>query len=67
LNHVIVLNERHLHCIVSDYLAYYHQARPHLSLQRNAPIPRAVESAGMGPVVGVPMVGGLHHRYWRVA
>jgi transposase InsO family protein len=67
LNRVIVLNERHLRRIVSDYLTFYHQARPHLSLQRNAPVPRAVESAGMGPVVGEPMVGGLHHRYRRVA
>jgi transposase InsO family protein len=38
LNHVIVRNERHRHRIVSDYLAYYHHARPRLSLDRNAPV-----------------------------
>jgi transposase InsO family protein len=67
LDHVIVLNERHLHRIVSAYLTYYHQARAHLSLGRNAPVPRAVEPAANGGVVSVPMVGGLHHRYRRVA
>jgi transposase InsO family protein len=67
LGQVIVLNERHLRRIVSDYLTYYHQARPHLSLQRNAPVPREVEPPVLGPVVGEPMVGGLHHRYRRVA
>jgi transposase InsO family protein len=66
LDHVIVLNERHLHRIVSAYLAYYHQVRPHLSLARNAPVPREVEPLGTGPVVCEPMVGGLHHRYRRV-
>jgi hypothetical protein len=67
LNHVIVLHERHLHRIVSAYRAYYHQARPHLSLERNAPDPREVEAPGMGPMAGEAMVGGLHHRYRRVA
>ena len=62
-----LFNERYLRRIVSDYLAYYHQARPHLSLHRNSPVPRAVESAGMGPVVGEAIVGGLHHCYRRVA
>jgi transposase InsO family protein len=66
LNHVIVLNERHLRRIVSAYLAYYHQVRPHLSLARNAPVPREVEPVGTGPVACEPMVGGLHHRYRRV-
>ena len=67
LDHLIVLNEGHLHCIVSQYLAYYHQARAHLSLDRNAPIPRKVEPVGTGRVLSEPMVGGLHHRYGRVA
>jgi len=35
LNHAIVLNERHLQRILSDYLDYYHNSRPHLSLDRN--------------------------------
>jgi putative transposase len=67
LDHVIILNERHLHRIMSDYLDYYHRVRPHLSLDRNAPVPRMVEPVAAGKVVSEPMVGGLHHRYRRVA
>jgi hypothetical protein len=67
LHHVIVLNERHLHRILSAYLTYFHQARAHLSLGRNAPAPRAVEPAAHGCVVSELMVGGLQHCYRRVA
>jgi putative transposase len=67
LDHVIVLDERHLHRVVSEYLAYYHASRAHLSLDRNAPLPRAVEPPAAGRVVSEPHLGGLHHRYRRVA
>ena len=43
LNHVIVLNEVHLKRILALYFAYYHDSRPHLSLNRNSPTPREVE------------------------
>jgi putative transposase len=67
LNHVIVLNERHLYRILADYFDYYHNSRPHLSLDRNAPTPREVEPPSQGKVVSIPQVGGLHHRYTRAA
>jgi len=67
LDHVIVLNERHLRRILRDYFEYYHESRTHLSLQRNAPIERAVEPQSKGRVVAIPQVGGLHHRYRRAA
>jgi len=67
LDHVIVLNERHLYRILADYFHYYHEARPHLSLERNSPVPRRVEPPSEGQVVAVPQVGGLHHRYTRRA
>jgi putative transposase len=67
LNHVIILNERHLRCLLSAYLEYYHQARPHMGLGHDAPQPRAVEPPERGPILAEPMVGGLHHRYRRCA
>jgi transposase InsO family protein len=67
LNHVIVLNERHLRRILTDYFYYYHHARAHLSLDRNPPVPREVELPERGKVSSIPMVGGLHHRYRRAA
>jgi putative transposase len=67
LDQVIVVNERHLRRLLLSYLEYYHQARPHMSLDHNAPEPRAVEGPERGRVVAEPMVGGLHHRYRRCA
>ena len=67
LNHMIVLNERHLYRILTDYFDYYHNSRPHLSLDRNSPTPREVEPPSHGEVVSIPQVGGLHHRYRRAA
>ena len=67
LDHVIVLNEARLHRILTSYFAYYHEARAHLSLDRNAPTPREVEPSSHGRVVAIPQVGGLHHWYTRAA
>ena len=66
LDHVIILNERHLRRILSRYLDYYHGSRTHLSLVKDSPDTRPV-SAGQGTVVPFPKVGGLHHRYERRA
>ena len=38
LDHVIVLNERHLRKILREYLSYYHTCRTHLSLNKD-PVP----------------------------
>ena len=67
LDHVIVLNEAHFVRILSEYIDYYHTARPHQSLDHNAPLPRIVDSPDNGQVVAEPILGGLHHRYRRVA
>ena len=67
VDRVIVLNEAHLRRILTSYFAYYHEARTHLSLERNAPLPRRVEHPSEGRVIAIPQVGGLHHRYTRAA
>ncbi|MEX2172312.1 MAG: integrase core domain-containing protein [Pirellulales bacterium] len=67
LNHVIVLGEQHLSRILTDYFRYYNESRTHLSLDGNPPHPRDVEPPDRGKVIAVPQVGGLHHRYARVA
>ncbi len=67
LAHVIVINEAHLRRILTSYFTYYHEARPHLSLECNAPVPRRVEHPSEGKVIAIPQVGGLHHRYRRAA
>ena len=67
LDHVIVFGEEHLCRILAEYLGYYHEARAHLSLDRNSPIPRPVCPPEQGKVVGKAYLGGLHHCYTRAA
>ena len=67
LDQVIVWNETHLRRLLRDYLTYYHRCRTHLSLEKEAPEPRPVERPDQGEVIEMPMVGGLHHRYSRLA
>jgi hypothetical protein len=67
LDHVIVLNERHLKRLLRSYFSYYHAARTHLALDKQSPEPRQVESPERGKVVAFPHIGGLHHEYRRAA
>ena len=67
LDHVIVLTESGLRRILKSYFEYYEHSRTHLSLGKDAPVARPIQPAETGPVVAVPQVGGLHHRYERVA
>jgi len=67
LNHVIVLNERHLKRLLRSYFSYYHTARTHLALAKQCPEPRTVERPDRGNIIAFPHVGGLHHEYRRAA
>jgi putative transposase len=67
LDHVIVRNARHLRRTLAEYLEYYHRTRTHLSLDKDAPEPRPTQVVVDGPIVALPVVGGLHHRYERCA
>ena len=67
LDHVIILSGAHLCRVLRAYLAYYNTARPHQSLDNNSPQPRVVEPSLPGRIIAIPQVGGLHHRYTRVA
>jgi len=67
LNRVLVLGERHLRRILTRYFAYYHQARTHLALDKDALDLRPIELPAADKIVEVPEVGGLHHRYLRQA
>jgi len=40
LDHVVVMNEKHVRRILTDYFAYYHRSRTHLSPAMDCPEPR---------------------------
>ncbi len=67
LDHIIVLNERHLRRTLREYFNYYHTCRTHLSVNKDPPETRPVEPPKLGNIVAFPRVGGLHHRYGRIA
>lgn len=58
---------RQLSRVLTEYVAYYNESRPHLGLEKEWPVPRAVEPSGLGPIRKKPVLGGLHHRYVREA
>lgn len=65
LDHVVVFNRRHLTRLLRNYFAYYHRSRTHLALSKDTPEPRPIMKHGK--IIAIPQVGGLHHRYERVA
>jgi putative transposase len=67
LDHVIIVSEAGLRRVLARYVKYYHDTRTHLSLAKDAPRSRPVAAPEVGPIVAVPEVGGLHHRYERRA
>src|ERR1700682_2809593 len=64
LDHVVVFGERHLRHILQSYMKYYNEVRTHLSLEKDAPVSRAVKLAGT--ILCRPVLGGLHHQYVRI-
>jgi putative transposase len=67
LDHLVVFNERHLRRALSSYVDYYHGTRTHLSMNKDSPEPRPIQPPTSGKVIAIPKVGGLHHRYQRLA
>jgi putative transposase len=56
--------------VLNAYVAYFNQARPHQGIEQQIPDPsrssRSSLSAG-DKVLAVPILGGLHYDYQRVA
>jgi hypothetical protein len=63
LDNVVVFGERHLSHLLRSYQKYYNDARTHLSLDKDAPVSRAIET--VGSIIAKPLLGGLHHQYVR--
>ena len=69
LDHLLIVNERHLRLVLREYVAHYNHVRPHQALELWAPDDRRPRSPprSEGQVVGRPIPGGLHHEYERLA
>ena len=64
LDHVVVFGERHLRHVLLSYMKYHNEIRTHLSLEKDAPVSRAVKPAGT--ILCRPVLGGLQHQYVRI-
>ena len=67
LDHVIVFHEADLYRHRKWFVPYHHESRTHLWLAKDTPESRPALSLELGPVVAIPQVGGLQHRYERRA
>jgi putative transposase len=70
LDHLIIVDERHLRLILMEYAAYYNAARPHRALDLQPPNGASVRAAPptAGRLRARPVLGGLHHEYeWKDA
>jgi transposase InsO family protein len=65
LDHVLILNQRHLWNMLTEYTAYYNTARPHQGIGQQAPIPLIVSREGR--VCCRDVLGGVIHDYYRQA
>src|SRR5467141_3848297 len=64
VDHLVVLGETHLRRVLTKYATYYNELRTHRSLNKDAPIRRAIQHVGR--IVSAPVLGGLHHHYCRI-
>jgi hypothetical protein len=64
LEYVVVLGEAHLRLVLTKYATYYNELRTHRSLNKDAPIHRAIQHVGC--IISAPVLGGLHHHYCRI-
>ena len=67
LDHVLVLSEQQLCCLVNEYVQYFNDDRPHQGINQRIPAKLESSRPGEGEIVARPVLGGLHHAYYRQA
>jgi transposase InsO family protein len=65
LDHMIVLDEQHLVCVLREFVAYYNSGRPHRTL--GLQMPEQQLRPITGPIRSHLVLNGLHHVYERIA
>jgi hypothetical protein len=68
LDHILILNGRHLQLVLDEYRGYFNTSRPHQGIDQRRPSSLDKPALGRKPpagarVVARPVLGGLHHTY----
>jgi putative transposase len=70
LDHLLIFREKQLQRLLNRYVAFFNRARPHQGIQQQLPEPNRLSLSShcaADKVMAVPILGGLHHDYQRVA
>jgi transposase InsO family protein len=70
LDHFLIFQEKQCYRLLTEYVAYFNQARPHQGLGQRIPDPFVSSAPLSNPssqVIAIPLLGGLHHDYRRAA
>ena len=69
LDQVVIFHEPQLRKLVGEYVNWYENFRLHQGLGGKCPVPRKEGEPDKveGKIVSISILGGLHHRYERVA
>ncbi|MEX0655282.1 MAG: integrase core domain-containing protein, partial [Phycisphaeraceae bacterium] len=68
LDHFVMLGEKHLNYIVSEYVVHYYEERPHQSLENRPPLTMTLPTpSNTGGVTCKEHLGGLLKHYHRQA
>jgi len=70
LDHILILNEKQLHRVLRAYVVYFNRARPHQGIHQQVPEREVTCVRSAQPderIISIPVLGGLHHEYRRVA
>src|SRR5690242_13356611 len=66
LDHLLILNERHLRRVLTEFVAYYNERRPHQGPRQQCPVPLAPD-CGDGRIARRVVLAGITHDYYREA
>jgi hypothetical protein len=71
LNHIIPFNEKHLHCLLKEYIDdYYNLHRTHQGISCKTPIPSpkyTPTTTANTKLKAKPILNGLYHNYDKAA
>ena len=69
MDHILIHDDQHLQRVVTEYMAYFNQERPHQGIGQR--IPDQYDLSKSKPVSGritsKAILGGLHHSYSHTA